>query len=135
MTSAIAGFGIQLKIGTVAIAELQDVSGPSLSLETIEVTSHSSVEGWKEYIAGLLDAGEISFDINYVPTNATHKNAAGGLIYILAQRAVQAFSLVFPDTTTWTFNAFVTAFEPSAPVADKLSASVTLKLTGKPTLV
>lgn len=134
MTSAISGFGTQLKIGGTAIVELQDVSGPSLSLETIEVTSHSSLDGWKEYIAGLLDAGEVSFDINYVPTAATHKNASGGLLYLLGQRSLQAFTLVFPDSTSWTFNAFVTSFEPSAPVQDKLTASITLKLAGKPTL-
>lgn len=134
MTNAISGFGTQLKIGTNVIAEVQDISGPSLSLETIDVTSFSSVDGWKEYIAGLLDAGEVSFEINYVPTESTHKNAAGGLVYLLATRTRQQFHLMFPDNTAWTFHAYVTSFEPSAPVADKLGASVTLKLTGKPVL-
>lgn len=132
---AISGFGTSLKIGAVAVAEILDVSGPSLSLETIDVTSHNSLEAWREYIAGLLDAGEITFDINYVPTAVTHKNAAGGLLYLLATRASQAFTLTFPDTTAWTFNGFVTGFEPSAPVDDKLSASITIKISGKPTLL
>ena len=134
MTSALSGFGTQLKIGTVKIAEVLDISGPSLGMDTIEVTSHDSVDGWKEYIAGLLDAGEVSFEINYVPTATTHKNASGGLLYLLTTRAKQSFTLVFPDATSWTFDAFVTAFEPSAPVQDKLGASITLKITGKPTI-
>ncbi len=130
----ISAFGTTLKIGTTAIAEILDVSGPSLSMDTIDVTHHASPEAWREYVAGLLDAGEVSFDINYVPTAATHKNASGGLLYLLATRASQAFTLTFPDATAWTFNGFVTGFEPSAPVDDKLSASITIKLTGKPTL-
>lgn len=146
MTVAISGFNTILKMGDgqptetfTTIAEVQDISGPSLSLETIEVTSHMSANGWKEYIAGLLDAGEISFDINFVPSAATH-GFTTGLLSKMKVRALTNFKLLFPDAvleanrTTWSFSAYVTALEPGAPVQDKLSASLTLKLAGKPTL-
>lgn len=147
MTDAIGAFGILLKMGDggsptetfTTIAEVLDISGPSLSLETIEVTSHSSQEGWKEYIAGVLDGGEVSFELNFVPTEDTH-DATLGLLSLLKTRAKRSFKVVFPDAvleesrTTWSFSAYVTAFETSAPVADKLGASVTLKIAGKPTL-
>lgn len=138
----ISAFGTLLKIGDGAtpenfttIAEVTNISGPSLSLEPIEITSHSSPGGWKEFIGGLLDAGEVTFDINYEPTEATH-NATTGLIADMVDRTLRNFQLVFPDTgnTTWSFMALVTGFEPSEPVEDKLTASVTLKLTGQPTL-
>ena len=142
MTSAISAFGTLLKIGDgggpetfTTIAEVTSISGPGLSLDPIEATSHDSTGGWREFIGGLLEAGEVSFDINYIPTNATH-DASTGLIADMVARTVRNFQLVFPDgsSTTWSFAALVTSFEPGEPIDDKLSASVSLKITGQPTL-
>lgn len=139
----ISAFGTLLKIGDGAsptesfttIAEVTNIGGPSLSLDPIEITSHSSTGGWREFIGGLLDGGEVSLEINYDPVGATH-DASTGLIYDMTNRTVRNFQLVFPDTgnTTWSLSALVTAFEPSEPIDDKLAASVTLKVSGQPTL-
>ena len=139
---AISAFGTLLKIGDggspesfTTIAEVTNIGGPSLSLDPIDVTNHSSTGGWKEFIGGLLDGGEVSFEINYDPVGATH-DASTGLIADMSARTVRNFQLVFPDTgnTTWSFSALVTAFQPSEPIDNKLSASVTLKVSGQPTL-
>lgn len=146
MTGALGAFGVLLKIGDgggpevfTNVAEILDVSGPSLSLETIDVTHHGSVDGWREYIAGLLDAGEITFDVNFIPTNDT-QDVNVGLLLKMKNRVLTNFKIIFNDAlleanrTTWAFPAYVTQFEPAAPVDDKLSGSVTLKIAGKPTL-
>ena len=142
MTSAISAFGTLLKKGDAGspeafttIAEVLDIDGPSMELDTEEVTSHSSTDGWAEYVGTILDAGEISFEINYVTTNATH-NPSTGLVKDMTGRTRRNFLLVFPDTgnTTWAFTALVTKINPKAPVRGKLSADVTLKISGKPTL-
>jgi len=59
------------------------------------------------------------------------------LIADMKNRTKRNYELIFPDVgvTTWPFTALVTGFEPDEPVDDALSASVTLKITGKPTLV
>lgn len=139
----ISAFGTLLKIGDggsptesfTTIAEVTSIGGPALSLDPIETTHHASTGGWREFIGGLLDGGEVSFDINYDPVGATH-DASTGLIADMVARTVRNFQLVFPDTgnTTWSFAALVTSFEPSEPVDDKLAASVTLKVSGQPTL-
>jgi len=143
MSSAIGAFGTLLKIGDgeteeafTTIAEVNNISGPGLSMDPIDVTSHSSTDGWREYIGGLLEAGELTFDIAYIPTEVTH-NLAAGLLGDFSSKTPRNFELVFPDAgaTTWSFTALVTSFEPSEPIDDKLAASVTLKLSGKPTLV
>lgn len=143
MTNAISSFGTLLKIGDGAtpteafttIAEVKDISGPSLALEVTEVTSHSSPNGWREKIGTLLDGGEVTFEINYVPTENTH-DAGTGLVKDMKDRTLRNFQLVFPDvaSTTWEFSALVSAFEPSAPVDGSLAASVTLSISGEPTL-
>ncbi len=143
MSDALSSFGTLLKVGDGAtptenfttIAEVRDISGPKLEQETEEVTSHGSPGGWKEYVGTLLSAGEVTFDLNFVPTEATH-NPSTGLIADLKNRVKRNFQLVFPDasTTTWAFTALVTGFEPDEPVAGSLSAAVTLQVTGQPTL-
>lgn len=137
MTSGVSAFGTQYKIGGTAVAEVTSISGPGLSADVIDMTSHDSTTGYREFVQGLKDGGEVSFDIIYVPAGVTHKNASGGLLWYYEQGGTAQHSIVFPDsaTTTWTFDAFVTNFEVGAPIDDKLSASVTIKVTGKPTLV
>jgi len=90
---------------------------------------------WHEYIKGLKDGGEISLDLTYLPGHAT-QDASTGLLKDFNDRILRNFQLVFPDTgtTTWSFAAFITGFEPSAPKDDRLSAAVTLKISGQPTL-
>lgn len=131
-----SAFGTQLKRGAVVIGQVLSISGPGLSLDTEDVTSHDSTGAWEEVVATILRSGEITAEIVYDPNLATHKNASGGLLYDLAQRASTTYSIVFPSNpaVTWTFTAFVTGFEPDAPVDGKLGASVTLKITGQPTL-
>ena len=142
MTNALAGYGVLLKIGDgggsetfTTIAEVRDIEGPELELEAKEVTSHDSPGGWREYIGTLLTGGEVSFDLNFIPTNATHSYSAG-LIKDLVNRTKRNFKLVFPDggSTTWTFAALVKGFKPSAAVEDELAAEATLQVTGQPTL-
>lgn len=132
--SKIAAFGTQFKRGATTIAYVQNVSGPGLQADTEDVTTHDSPGAWEEHVATILRSGEVSLDLEYDPAAATHKNAAGGLIADLVSRTANTYSLVFPDTTTWTFSAFVTGFEPSAPFDGALTASVKLKLTGELTL-
>lgn len=141
-TQAISSFGTLLKIGDGApteafttIAEVMDISGPSLAQGTVEVTSQAATARYREFIATLKDGGEISFDINYITTDGTH-DPTTGLLNDFEDGTLRNFQLVFPDTgsTTWTIPSIVTGFEPSAPVDGALTASVTLKVSGQPTL-
>lgn len=139
MTSAISAFGTVLQIGDGAtpenftdIAELRDMVGPALSADTEDVTPHGAAGGWEEHIATILRTGEITFMVNYDPTNATHIQ----LWTDMAARTLRNFQLVFPDIggTTWSFAALITGFTPTEPVGGAFTADVTLKLSGQPTL-
>lgn len=135
MANGINAFGTLLKRNGTTIAEVTAISPPGMSRDEIEYTHHQSPNAWREFGKGLKDGGEVSFDINYIPTNTTH-NAATGLLGDFGTNTLDTWSLVFPDTlaTTWSFPGFVTSFEPDAPIDDKLSASVTIRVAGQPTL-
>lgn len=117
------------------VAEVTNISGPGLSRDAVDVTSHDSPNKYREFIAGLKDAGEITFDINFIPTNATH-SVASGVLKDFQDGTRRNYKLVFPDAgnTEWICPCIVTGFEPSEPIDDRLTASVTLKVAGSPTL-
>lgn len=135
--AGIDGFGTQLKRGDgegpegfTAIANVTNVSGPGLSRDTVDVSAHDSPDKHREFVGSLVDPGEVSIDVNYDP--AVHDL----LIADLIDEEPRNFQLVFPTTpaATWAFAAVMTGFEPSAPFDDKLTASITYKVSGKPTI-
>lgn len=143
MSNAIAAKGTLLKMGDGAspevfntIAEVTNVDPPKLSAKMLDTTNHSSTGGWEEKLPGILSGGQVSFDINYIPTDSTH-GATTGLLKALKDRLLKNFKVVFPDSpaTTWTFAGYVSEFAAGAPVDGKLAAKVTIDVTGVPTLV
>ena len=141
-TAAKSSFGTYLKLGDggtsevfATIAEVKDIKGPKLSLETEDVTSHDSTDGWVEHIGTLLDGGDVSFELNWLPANATQSFSAG-LLKDMVGRTKRNFQLVVPAATslTWTFAALVTEFQPELKVKGAQVASIKLQISGKPTL-
>lgn len=138
---AISAHGTLLKIGDgggtevfTTIAEVRTIGGPKIEAIIKEVTHHSSA-GWVEKLPVLLDAGDVEFEVNFLPTDATHSYSTG-LIKDLVNKTKRNFKLVFPDggSTTWTFSAYVSNFEPDENADEELMASFTLSITGAPTL-
>lgn len=135
----INAFGTKLKRGSAtgtAIAQVTNISGPGLSADAIDVTSHDSTSGYREFLQGLKDGGEISLDLNFDPVLATHDKVSGGVLDDFNTGTAVSWYLVFTDaaTSTWNFSGITTGFELEAPMDDKLAATVTIKVTGVPTL-
>lgn len=139
MSEALAAKGTLLKVGNAAspevfttLAEVVNISGPGLKAEALDVTHMSSTDGFREFVGGLIDGGEISLEVNFLPSNATHT----GLSTDMYNRTLRNFKLTWPlsPAVNWSFSAIVTGYEPGAPVDGKLSANITLKLSGKPNL-
>lgn len=127
-----AAFGTLAKIdnsGLSTIAFVRDVSGPNLSLDAIETTTHSSTGGWRTFIGGLIDGGEVTLDLFLDLSQATQGNSSG-LLSELTGRTVEGFQVAWPDASTATFDALVTGWNPGAVVDGALTGNVTLKITG-----
>jgi hypothetical protein len=122
--AGIASKGTVLKRATVAVGNITTLSGPNMTAATIDVTDHDSDA--MEYKAGMKDAGEVSFDINFMST--TGQKAVRD---DLGVNPGAAYAIEFPGGTTAAFTGVVTAFSMNAGgVNDKLSASVTIKASG-----
>lgn len=131
MSSATSGKGTLLKREGTTIAEVRNISGPSMKAETIDVTNMDS-GGWREFITSLKDGGEVTFDVNFLPAAATHL----AVLQDFVDSVISTWSLVWTDsgTSTWSFEGLVTAFQANAQIDDALTASVTVKMSGAPTI-
>lgn len=134
MANKYSGFGVIFKTQIAGVytqvAGVLDIKGPSISLTQIDVTSRDSAN-WMEFIGGLKDGGEVTFNLVYDPATQTHNAAAsGGLMTLLIAGATNNFQIYFPSTNTATFAGLVTKFAPTAPLNDKLTADVTIKVSG-----
>jgi len=153
MSKAYAAIGTQLWIGDggspemfFRVARIGDVAGPKSKVDTIDVTTHESAlqaAPYKEYIASLMDGQEVTFPLVWDPGDDTHSETAtsvgtnaGGLKYLMEQRAIRNMRLAYPTSpaTRTRFVGFVTGYEPDLKVTGHMAANVTIKVTGKPTL-
>ncbi len=136
MSAAQIGFGAAFGIGDGAspevftnLAEVFSITPPSDNIDIIDVTHMTSPTRTREFISGLNDPGEASFELNFV---------AGGAADV-AIRALNAlttttnFRITFPDGTsgsvTWIFAGFLTGYSPAIPGEDKMTSTVTIKVT------
>lgn len=140
VSNALSAYNTLLKIGDgggpevfTTVAEIFNLTGPGLVGEPIDITHMESPGRFREHLVGLLDATEASWDMNWIPDNSIH----AGLITDYKARTKRNFEVIWSDTagTKWSFTASIISFEPGASVEDKLLVSVTVKISGEPTLI
>jgi len=128
-----AGDGATPEVFT-AVAEITELVPPAMSKNSIDVTSHASSDGYREFIPGMRDGGEVSFKANWLPTNVTHDGTTG-LLESFNDDDLHNWKIIAPDTLiTIAFSGFLTAFEPDLPLEEQAQLSGTIKVSGKPTV-
>jgi len=144
-TEAMIGHGTRFQIydadasppAWVTVAEIVSVTPPSMTRDTVDATHAESPEKWREYIPGLRDGGEVSLEMNFIPDGA----GTTTIMQTFNKDTVVTCRIIFPDgdpeaspitATVWQFSGFCTNFAPAAPFDNKMSATATFKLSGKP---
>jgi len=111
------------------LGEINDIVPVSPTKETVDTTHMGSTDFYREFISGLKDGGEASFQMNfgYIGYSAIKRKFERDL-------SPKRWKIVLPDDvanpTTWKFDAIVTDIPPNVPTADKVVADVTLKVSG-----
>lgn len=131
-SEAMIGYGAKFSAETTAgsdsffdVAEVFSITPPSETVDVIDVTHMQSPDSTREFIQGLMDPGEVSFEMNFVPGSASDVFIRGWR----ASRQRRAAKITFPNDVVWEFSAFVTGYEPAMPNEDKMTATVTCKVT------
>lgn len=112
------------------VGQLTSLNGPTQSKETIDVTSFDSSGGYREFIDGFKDGGEISGDMNFT----SESFQAMQTLFDSNSDIHWKISLPNEEKTEITFDGKLTSNQMSASVGDKVSASITIKVSGKVTI-
>jgi predicted secreted protein len=119
--------GTTLAIGSTTVGGLTSISGVELSADTIDVTTLDSAGGYREFINGFVDGGEVSAE-GYLSDLGTAEATLVTMVGADEEECVITFS----NGATWTFDGVVTGFSTSADLEDPLSFSITVKVSGQP---
>lgn len=138
MAGEAIGWGAQffLHNGTtlVELAGVFNMVPPNNQTDDVDVTNYASPGRKREYIAGLVETGEGTIEMNYVPGSVTD---------VLCRAAkdagnIRAYKMVIPDAAgdpAWEIEGecYAKGYERNIPVDDKMTANLTVKFTGDPT--
>jgi len=125
------GFGTTIKYAAVGvtpdtlIAQVMDVSGPSIAVDDVEITNNDSPSEYKEYVPGLKDGGEVSFDIIYEESQCSTLYGLVG--------TKKDWRITKPDNSYIGFTGYIKGLGDETPMNDAVKNSITIKITGAPT--
>ena len=137
MSNAVSGVGTLFRrwdavgaAGWENIAEINNITGPGKTRDTIDVTSLDSVGGYREFIAGFRDGGTVVLAMNFTRTTYDKMNDD------FEDENAQSYEIVLPDAenTSLEFVGLVTELPLTIPTDDKITADVTIKVSGKVTV-
>jgi predicted secreted protein len=132
MADGMIGYGSKVRIGlgaTPTWTELEfvgDLEMPDEQVDEIEVTHMQSPDRRKQFIAGLIDGGEVSIPMNYIAGNDSDVL----LQTIKASGETVQIEITLTATgTAETFAGFLKGYARTAPVNDKMMATATFRLS------
>lgn len=137
MTAAKIGYGTTYEImdagaspaAFVEISEVFSVTPGAATADRIDATHMKSPNRRREYIAGLIDTGEASFEINWVPGNDSDVLLRG----LLDSGDVVQHRITFPGGARVTYEASIIGYERNIPVDDRMTATITVAVSGDET--
>jgi predicted secreted protein len=112
------------------LSEILSVALPNSQVADVEATHMASPNRRREYVAGLIDDGEGTVEMNYVPGSDTDILLRAAL----ADGETRDYKVVLPvaDGSTWevTGDCIVKGYERNAPIDDRMTATLTIRFTG-----
>lgn len=106
--------------------EITNITPPNFQTDDVDVTHMQSPNRTREFTPGLVDPGEAGFEMNWIPGGATDIIILG----LKRDATVVSWKMEWYNATTWEFTGYVKGYETSAEVEGKMSATVTIRVTG-----
>lgn len=127
-STGIHGYGTTLSGATTGIVvEVTNVSFGDTVTDQIDISNMDSDNSYREFIAGMLDAGEITLTCNY------NKTQTAAFRTNQDTKAKEVWTITLPDSSTFVCSGFISSVGTPIPFDDKVTQDVTIKLSGKPT--
>jgi len=129
MSDSAHGHGASLSIGGSTAGNIISISGPNGTREAIKVSTMDSANKYDEFIPGMLDAGDVTVELNY---DGTAAGTANMLNSAKTNSAATIIVKMTDGTTTSQCSAsgFITSLGHAIPYDGKITQSLGLKLSG-----
>jgi predicted secreted protein len=115
------------------LAEITAISLPNSQVEDVDVTHFQSPNRRREYVGGLIDDGEGTFEMNLNPGSTTDALIRAAL----SAGDARPYKIVIPDSPsgTWeiTGSCVVKGYERNVPIDDRMTATMTVRFSGAAT--
>lgn len=112
----------------LTIANLTSIGEIGIESEEIDATDHDSPDGYKEFIAGAKDAGEVS-----LAGNIKNESNVEKMLSLAESQTTEEWTVTYPSGATWVFNGFLKSFKDGEKTPDGLATfSATIRVSGKP---
>jgi hypothetical protein len=109
------------------IADVKSITMPSMEVTDVDITNLDSANYTKEFTAGLIDPGEISFTVSY---DESQSNTLYGLL-----RQSKKFRVTATDSATYAVAGYVKTFGfPQVESESELTNEMVIKVNGAPTV-
>lgn len=134
MKMAVRALGTTISKGDKKIGGLTSINGVEITAETTDVTKLDSDGGYREFIGGFKDGGEVSIEGFFEP------EAESGQVELqtsLDAGTADSYTIELPTTPAyeWNFDGVVTGFNVgNAEVDGTIGFGATIKVSGKPVL-
>lgn len=131
MSSGTHGHGTSLVGGTAGtIGNIISVNVGGQTRDPIDKSTMDSTSKFREFISGMADAGELTVEVNY---DGAASGVGDSLSTAYQGGTAETWTITFVDASTFACSGFITNLGFAAPFEDKISQSITIKLTGVPT--
>jgi hypothetical protein len=137
-SGALLGYGATFTIATsgssptdqISLGEIRNINPPSAKVDLVEVTHMQSPNRRREYISGLIDGGEASFEMNFIPGSVGDLELIEILTLAVGLSRRRSCRIRYPNGITDTFEGELQEYTPTVPTDDKMTANVSFKVTG-----
>lgn len=142
MSDALMGYGSKFQLESTVtpdlftdLAEVFSITPPAMTVDQIDVSHMQSPNRTREFIDGMIDPGECSIEMNYVPGSASDLTLLAILATAPGSSRTRTCRIVYPNGASDTFDANLQSYEPDLSTDDKATATVSWRVTGAVTRI
>lgn len=112
----------------LVVADLTSIGEIGLESDEIDVTTLDSTGGYKEFIAGFKDAGEVSLE-----GIIKSEDAMETMLALAEAQSIEEWTIETASGSTWVFDGFVKMFKEGEATVDGVRGfTASIRVSGKP---
>lgn len=120
--------------GFVTVAGVRSITPPNMTRETVDSSDMETTDRWRTHIGAMRDGGECSVEIFWNPDDPAASTVAANAWADLRSDDARDYQVLWTDGSYLRFSGVLTGMPVEVPLDDNMTATLTYKVSGAPTL-